>query len=69
MIDSLKPNTTVRVFNRWGDLVKKIDNYDNDENVWRGDTYAGQKVHSGTYFYIIENNNIKITSGWIEVVR
>jgi len=69
VIDSIKPNTTVIIYNRWGDLIKKIDNYDNVENVWKGNTYEGQRVHPGTYFYIIENNNIKITSGWIEVVR
>ena len=69
VIDSIQPNTTVRIYNRWGDLVKKIDNYDNVEKVWDGTNFLNQKVHSGTYFYTIEKNNIKITSGWIEVVR
>ena len=31
------PNNTVMIFNRWGDMVFKIDNYDNNSNVFYGE--------------------------------
>jgi gliding motility-associated-like protein len=67
-IDSLLQNK-VFIYNRWGDLIKRIDNYNNVDKVWDGSSDIGARVSSGTYFYIIEKNNLKISSGWVEVVR
>jgi len=69
VIDSISSNTSVSIYNRWGDLIKQIDNYNNIDKVWDGTSDIGEMVSAGTYFYIIEKNNIKISSGWVEVVR
>lgn len=53
-------NNTVRIFNRWGNLVWKTNNYNNKDRVFKGYskmsmTIGNQDVLStGTYFYVIE---------------
>jgi len=44
-------NNTVQIFNRWGDLVWKAENYNNTERVFTGATSDGKELPSGTYFY------------------
>jgi gliding motility-associated-like protein len=44
----------VSIFNRWGDLVFEIENYDNDTRVFKGINKNGNEVTSGIYFYKIE---------------
>jgi gliding motility-associated-like protein len=64
-------NVRVVIFNRWGDEVAVIEEYNNMDNVWDG-TYSvsGEQVTSGTFFYIVESTNYdKKYSGWIQVVR
>ncbi len=58
------PNSSVKIFNRWGGLVYQMDNYDNS---WDGTSNKGQKVNtsdsqdgiipSATYFYIVDKGN------------
>ena len=48
----------VTIFNRWGDVVFEADNYDNNQNVFRGLNKNGTELPSGTYFY-----QIKFASG------
>ncbi len=57
-IDNLEsyPNTEVIIFNRWGSMVYKSDDYKND---WAGVSInklniAGDQLPEGTYFYIIK---------------
>jgi gliding motility-associated-like protein len=45
---------TVTVFNRWGDLVFEVNDYDNNERAFRGLNKHGEKLPSGTYYYKIE---------------
>jgi len=49
----------LRVYNRWGSLVYSSDNYKND---WDGTSNVGvtmgAKLPTGTYFYILEVNDI-----------
>jgi gliding motility-associated-like protein len=45
------PDPSVRVYNRWGNLVYESDSYQND---WDGDD-----LPVGTYFYVISPNNEK----------
>ena len=59
----------VYIYNRWGDLIQEIENYDNVNNVWDGAIRESNNKLPGTYFYIIENNNKRITSGWVQVVK
>jgi gliding motility-associated-like protein len=44
----------VSIYNRWGDLVFEIENYDNDTRVFSGINKNGDEVSSGVYFYKIE---------------
>jgi len=45
---SFYENNVVRVFNRWGEEVDRIEGYDNSTNVFTGD-----KLPSGTYYYLV----------------
>ncbi len=50
------PKTKLSIFNRWGDLVCEIHNYDNDNNYWDGQQNVGKEsqLPDGTYFYKLE---------------
>lgn len=39
----------VAIFNRWGDLIKRIENYNNDTNHWR----PGEDVEDGQYHVVV----------------
>jgi len=43
------PDNEVTILNRWGDVMYKTSNYQND---WYG-TYNGKQLPDGTYFYIL----------------
>ncbi len=43
----------VSIYNRWGDEVFSISDYDNKTRVFAGLTNGGNKLPSGTYFYKI----------------
>jgi gliding motility-associated-like protein len=65
-IDLHQPNT-VMIYNRWGTLVWKGDNYDNKNVVWDGTSSIDNKpLPDGTYFYIIEINGSSAQS-WVEL--
>jgi gliding motility-associated-like protein len=55
-IDILPVTKTNRVtiFNRWGDEVFSVSDYDNKTKVFIGLTNDGSKLPAGTYFYKIE---------------
>lgn len=46
----LFPENKVTIVNRWGDIVFKSKNYNND---WSGE-YGGGKIPPGTYYYILD---------------
>ncbi len=53
------PDNTVSLYNRWGDLIFQLKNYDNQSRVFNGDAnkltrFGGGRLPSGTYFFIIE---------------
>ena len=62
---------TLRIFNRWGDVVFEARNYDNTTNTFTGLTNDGKELQSGTYFYILEFNNSrrKRMTGYLTVRR
>ena len=68
-IDGIQANTSVYIYNRWGDLIKRIDKYENDTNAWDGKSSLGELVPEGTYFYVLENNNKKVARGWVQVLH
>ncbi|QXP60853.1 BspA family leucine-rich repeat surface protein [Olleya sp. HaHaR_3_96] len=52
----MNPNNTVTIFNRWGDMVFQIENYNNTTNVFRGIANKKTKMGAdvlpeGTYFF------------------
>ena len=61
---------TVTIFNRWGDILETINNYDNVNNYWNGTNKNNQYLPSGTYFFTIEvpKNNIRC-SNWVQIVK
>jgi gliding motility-associated-like protein len=59
-------NCTVKVFNRWGQLVFNSIGYGIP---WNG-TYNGSALPTGTYYYLINlKNNSRLLSGFVEIVR
>jgi gliding motility-associated-like protein len=56
----------VSIFNRWGDVVFEVDNYDNNQNVFIGLNKSGDKLSSGIYFYKIEfSSGLKTQTGYL----
>jgi gliding motility-associated-like protein len=66
-IDMFFPNT-VSIFNRWGDKVWGVDNYDNTSKVFKGFDANGSSLPDGTYFYLIRIGS-KEQKGWVEISR
>ena len=65
---------TLKMFNRWGNLVYLSDDYDSKKGRWRGTAENGgttlgsnNKLPTGTYYYIIKirNTNIKAITGHV----
>ena len=67
--DENKENT-VTIYNRWGDIIESISDYDNVNNFWDGRNSDNQYLPSGTYFFTIEvpQNNIRC-SNWVQIVK
>ena len=47
----------VKIFNRWGNEVFSSRNYQNNWNGTSSNAFSGDKLPSGTYYYIVEINN------------
>lgn len=63
-------NNTVTIFNRWGSKVFEIENYNNDDRVFKGLNLNGGELPSGTYFYKIEFRSDKSPfSGYLVLKR
>lgn len=74
-IANLPSSNKVTIFNRWGDEVYAIENYDHDlpGKRFEGISSSGKNLPSGTYFYIIEFDNLsnqkqKLT-GYLSLVQ
>jgi len=60
----------VTIFNRWGDVVFDVSDYNNDDRVFRGITNGGSDLPSGTYFYKIEfSGGPEPMSGYLTLLR
>jgi gliding motility-associated-like protein len=55
------PNTKLKVFNRWGNLMYSSDNYSND---WKPYSLIG-----GVYYYAIETEKRGMYSGYFHVIN
>jgi gliding motility-associated-like protein len=61
------PDNEVMIFNRWGDKIIELRNYDNKNIVWDGTNQRGKKVPDGTYYYVVTLNDDKSYTGWIHL--
>ncbi|MBY0433214.1 MAG: gliding motility-associated C-terminal domain-containing protein [Cyclobacteriaceae bacterium] len=60
----------VTIFNRWGDIVFEVDNYDNITRVFSGQNKSGNELPSGTYFYRIDfSSGLKSKTGFLSLRR
>ncbi|MDZ4714720.1 MAG: gliding motility-associated C-terminal domain-containing protein, partial [Cytophagales bacterium] len=53
-INFVEPRNKVSIFNRWGDKVFEVENYDNSSRRFNGFGNGGNQLSSGVYFYKIE---------------
>ena len=53
------------VFNRWGNVVYRQENYKND---WTG-TWKDQPLPDGTYYYVLEYGQKEMQSGYVVIYR
>lgn len=59
------PHNHVTIYNRWGDVIRKIANYNNTTHAWDGKNENGRLMPNGTYFYVLEIDELGIRKGWI----
>ena len=60
------PDNILKIYNRYGQVIFTSANYNND---WNGE-YQGNKVPTGTYFYILYTNTGKGNySGSVTILR
>ena len=67
-IFNLPKGNRVKIFNRWGDLIFKVEEYSNDipGRRFEGMSLDGKGLPSGTYFYTIEFvNGVKPLTGYL----
>ncbi len=63
-------NNKVTIFNRWGDIVFEVENYDNVNKVFRGLNKSGNELPTGIYFYTLDFKNVSETkTGFISLKR
>jgi gliding motility-associated-like protein len=50
------PNSTVRIYNRWGTMVYETTGYNNTDNYWDGTSIENKnkKLPVGVYYYVID---------------
>lgn len=61
-------NNKVTIFNRWGDVVFEISNYNNEDRVFTGVNKNDKELPAGTYYYKIEFSG-KTKTGYLSLKR
>jgi len=59
---------TIQIFNKWGQLVYKNDEYTNLSG-FSGFDNSGNKLDAGTYYYIVKCEGRKGGSGFVDIIR
>lgn len=67
----LYENNKVEIYNRVGELVFQMENYDNQDRVFRGNgnVINNQELITGNYFYSISLGKNNVTTGYIFLKR
>lgn len=67
-IDNIEmfPDNKLILYNRWGDEVFSINNYDNNSRVFRGLSPNGKLLPPGTYYYKV-NYGGRTKTGYVQV--
>ncbi|MFZ1808891.1 MAG: PKD domain-containing protein [Cyclobacteriaceae bacterium] len=52
---------SLSIYNRWGKVAYENNNYD--------DSWAGQGLETGTYYYEVEIENEPLCKGWVQIIR
>lgn len=65
-IINLKPNTTLIIQNRWGNVVFATEDYLNN---WKGTDQLGNKLVEGTYFYQIITVEGNTWKGFVQLIN
>ena len=60
--------TSVYVYNKWGQMVYNNDNYSNLGG-FNGTDNSGKNLDGGTYYYVIKCPERKTTTGYIDLIR
>jgi gliding motility-associated-like protein len=69
-ITLLEPQNKVTIFNRWGDRVFDMENYDNDTRRFEGKNNNGNELPTGTYFYKIQfSSGREELSGYLTIKK
>jgi len=67
------PVNNLRLFDRDGQLIISIDNYDNQQNIWKGEKgrlgATGNLVEDGTYYYVLELADQFTEKGYVIVQK
>lgn len=58
----------VTIFNRWGQVVWRAENYNNEDVAFSGKASSGEELPDGTYFYEFLSGEKELT-GFMEVQR
>jgi gliding motility-associated-like protein len=68
IIDNIEqfPENTVKIFNRWGNVIWSGTGYDNTNVVWGGLNSTGAEMVTATYFYVVTLDG-KTYKGWLEL--
>ncbi len=64
-----KQTNKVTIYNRWGNKVFEVKDYNNDDRVFKGLSNNGNELPSGTYFYKIVFAGRDSKSGYLELKR
>ena len=62
----LKPNSSLVIINRWGEVVLDTDNYLND---WEGKDISGKELTDGVYTYLLKEPDGNLKHGIIHLIR
>ena len=65
-IEALKPNSEISIVNRWGNVVYKSTNYQND---WDGKDQQGVDLKEGVYTVIFITSENKRAHFYVHLIR